>query len=104
MKKRPFLVLIISLITLSCSNKNVESENPDIFVDPQVKVWFDENKDNPDAVLPVLVSTRDQIDKKYNLRWVKENYYSGRISVAVLKELMMDKKVIRINSSQKIKH
>ena len=104
MKKLPFILLLISLMSLSCGSKNVESEQADIFVDPQVKIWLEENLDNPEAVLPVLISSDGKLDEKYPLRLVTENYYTGRVTISDLQDLMRDKKVKRITSGKKQIH
>lgn len=104
MKKLSFILLLIPLMSLSCGSKNVESEQADIFVDPQVKIWLEENLDNPEAVLPVLISSDGKLAEKYPLRLVTENYYTGRVSISDLKDLMRDKKVKRITSGKKQIH
>ena len=93
-----FLALSFLFILTACASQetNIQKSHPKI--DSQVQNWMEKRDVNSNEQLGVLVTALEPLDNLSFLRKIKDNYYTGRVTVKQLKQLLDDPRVNKIST------
>lgn len=92
------ILSLILFITACGSSKKEIKETPQVIVGPQVQNWMDKTSTSSQETLGVLISAKEEIKDIKFIRKINQNYYTGRVTVEQLKQLITDPRIERIST------
>lgn len=102
---KKFILFIFTVILwYGCNTAHHAQISKSPLVDPQVKQWYNKNKEKPDERLPVLVTAKSDINDIKILKKIKDNYYTGRVTPKELQILLKDNRIKKISSGKQNLH
>jgi len=97
MKNLFFAIVIFSLLT-ACASQEEALQKSEPVLAPQVENWMKKHDINSTAQLGVLVTALEPLDNLPFLRKIKDNYYTGRLTIKQLKQLAEDPRIKNIST------
>ncbi len=96
--KTVFLATSVLFILLACASQEETLQKTKPTLDPQVQNWMKNRDVSSNEQLGVLVTASEALDNLSFLRKIKENYYTGRVTVKQIQQLLADPRVKRIST------
>ncbi|HGY54251.1 MAG TPA: hypothetical protein ENK44_00990 [Caldithrix abyssi] len=96
--KHTFLILTLFFILAGCAAQEETLQKSEPVLSPQVEHWIAKQDTGSTKQLGVLVTASEPLDNVPFLRKIKENYYTGRLTVKQIKQLTEDPRVKNIST------
>ena len=93
-----FLVVIAFFMLSACASQEETIQKSEPLLSPQVENWIKARDISSTDQLGVLVTALEPLDNLSFLRKIKENYYTGRVTVKQIKQLLADPRVKKIST------